>query len=389
MIYIFTLFVCVLCSIYYDVMNKRYKRKFVYKGLLIWFIAVSALQYMMGTDMVYYVEWYNELSLRNWSIKDLISDNKQYQPGWLALGYFCRVFTEDYLLLKILQATFVNISVFSFFKRETKYIFTAVCLYALMSYLVVNFNLMRQSIALGFSLYCFTYLRKKDYIRYYIFVFLAYLFHNSALVLIPLPLLTYVRFTKVYIYALIAFFMVAVFILPRLNLEGIMFSILQSGTLGGDISELGATYMSRDRLGVQSHFAIFSLQRLFIVIVVLSYVLKYKDPYYGALGVIYILFQILSGFLPVLWRFRLYLDFSYYVLLANCLIMFSKSNNRVKTTMVFAVMFFLIIYFPVRDYLSPVEKSKYRNIDQYYPYHSVFDKVHDQKKQNFFDSLTL
>lgn len=387
MIYIFTLFVCMFCLIYFDILNKKQKRTVAYKGLLIWFIAISALQYNMGTDMGYYMEWYKNLNTNNWSFNNLINDNKQHQPGWVALGYLCRFITDDFLLLKLVQATFVNIAIFSFFKRETRYIFVSILLYGLMSYLVVNFNLMRQSIALGFALYGFTYLRLKQYKKYYWFVLLAFLFHNSAIILVLLPLFS-LKYTKRNTTILISIFILIICSLYYLNIENILLNILYSGYLGVDISGAGLAYMSRERLGVQSSFSVFSIQRIIMIVSIVYYMRKYNDTYFGAFGLIYIFLQILTGFLPILWRFRLYFDFAYYIILSQLIVEYPKTKKSISP-IVLGIILVLVFFFPLREYLAHVENSQYRNIDQYYPYHSIFDKEHDVKKQQFFDNLTL
>lgn len=115
---------------------------------------------------------------------------------------------------------------------------------------------------------------------------------------------------------------------------------------------------------------------------------KYNNTYYGAFGLIYIFFQILTGFLPILWRFRLYFDFSYYIILSQIIVEYPKSKKKISS-IVLGIILILVFFFPLREYMTHVENSQYRNIDQYYPYHSIFDKEHDVKKQHFFDSLTL
>lgn len=394
MLYIFTLIVCIYCAIHFDVLNKKNKRKSAYNGLLIWFIAISAFQFKVGTDMVYYMYEYENLNLNGFTINNLISNNGSRQPGWMTLCYFCRFITKDFLLLKLIQAIFVNIAIFSFFKRETKYVFVAIFLYALISYLVINFNLMRQSIALGFALYGFSYLRKKKYIKYYIFVLLAFLFHNSALILIPLPLINLFNsssnrsYSKKITYILISAFIVILCALSFLNLEDILYHLLFSGFLGDHNSSAGLAYMSRDRLGIQSSFSIISIQRIIMIVAVLYYMKKYNNHYYGILGLIYILFQILTGLLPILWRFRVYFDFPYYIILSQLIVDLPRIRNKISSVALIAIMT-VVIYFPLRDYLTPFENSKYRYIDQYYPYHTIFDKEFDETKQHYFDTMTL
>lgn len=394
MIYIFSLLVCFVCLIYYDILNKKGNRKIAYYGLLVWFIAISGLQYKMGTDIVYYMDWYKTLDPRYFSFNDLISNNMHYQPGWMAVGYLCRAISDDFVLLKMVQAIFTNIAVFSFFKRESRYVFICIFLYAYMSYLVVNLNVVRQAFAIGFALYGFTALRLRQYKKYYLFALLAYLFHNSAILLIPIPLINLInrsgksKFTRKRMVILLCAFVAFLGILSLSNVESYLSGLMDSGLFGDKISTIGTAYLGADRLGVQSTFGIFSIQRLIMIVAVVYYMKKYNNLFYGSLGLIYILLHIMTEMLPILWRFRLYFDFPYYIVLAQLIVGFAKSRQRFSKLWL-SVMIFLVLFFPFRDYMAPVDKSKYRNIDQYYPYHSIFDMEHDEQKDNFFRQLSL
>ena len=52
-----------------------------------------------------------------------------------------------------------------------------------------SFNIIRQSLAIAILLYAFRFLMKEKYKKYYLFVFLAFLFHSSSIICIFLPLL--------------------------------------------------------------------------------------------------------------------------------------------------------------------------------------------------------
>ena len=343
--------------------------------------------YYVGIDIFEYVRVYKNFNTSTFHVSDFdyyMDDQKQ--PGWIMLTYLCRLITDDFILIKIIQAVFINVALFSFFKRETKYIFICVLIYALLSYLVLNFNVYRHSIALGFALYGYSHLRRKEFVKYYIFVLLAWLFHNSAIILAIFPLFHFIKYNKWTLIIIAGLFVGVLIYFNSENLTNIMITIIEKGYVGEDLSTLGSTYMSSERQGANDSFAVFSFRRLLILIVVVYYILRKKDLFVGSFGISYIIFCILTGFMQALWRFRLYVDPFYYVLLATVIVEFPKNHFKQKV-IAYSIALLLLLYLPIRDYLAPMPGSKWRGIDQYYPYHSIFNPVIDREQKQYFENL--
>lgn len=387
MIYIFSVLFCVVLAVIYDIRDAQQNKQLWYNLLLLWFILISGLQYCVGTDIFEYIRFYQDFNASTFRLRDLdYYMSNQKQPGWIILTYLCKLITNDFIIVKLIQAIFINVALFSFFKRETKYIFLCVLVYALISYFALNFNVYRHSFALGFALYGFSYLRQKRYINYYLFVALAWLFHNSAIILIIFPLFNFLKYNR---WTLIVLGILFIMILPSLNsdkLQEMLFSIIDNGFLGENLTTLGDTYMKSERQGVQDSFSVFTLRRLLVLMVVCYYVKNKKDLFMGSFGVLYLLFVVLSGFMQALWRFRLYIDPFYYILLATVIAEFPRKRFKQKV-IVYMMAFWLLLYLPIREYLVPYVGTKWRPIDQYYPYHSIFDPEINYEQKAFFENL--
>ena len=387
MIYLLSILLCVTLAITYDIVGYQKNKQFWYRVLLLWFILVSGLQYCVGTDIFDYLNFYKSFNMSSFKLSDLgyYMDN-QKQPGWIILIYLSKLITDDFILIKIIQATFINVALFSFFRREAKHIFLCVLIYALLSYLVLNFNVYRHSIALGFALYGFSYLKRKEFVKYYIFFFFAWLFHNSAIILVVFPLFHLFKFNKWTLIVYFSLFIGIICFFNSDNLTNLIISIIDKGFLGEDLSTLGSTYMSSERQGAHDSFSLFTLRRLLVLFVIIYYVYHKKDLFMGSFGVVYLLFCILASFMQALWRFRLYFDPFYYIILSTVIVELPRVKFKQKT-IVYILALWLLIYFPIRDYLTPFPGSKWRGIDQYYPYHSIFDPVIDREQKNYFDDL--
>lgn len=387
MIYSLSILFCVVLAVIFDVKGCQKNKQFWYSVLLLWFILLSGLQYCVGTDIFEYISFYKNFKTSDFKLSDFgYYMDYQKQPGWIALNYVCRLITDDFILVKIIQAVFINVALFSFFKRETKYIFICVLIYALLSYLVLNFNAYRHSFALGFALYGYSHLRRKEFVKYYIFVLMAWLFHNSAIILAIFPLFHFIKYNKWTLIIIAGLFGGILIFFNSENLTNVMIAIIEKGYVGEDLSTLGSTYMSSERQGANYSFAVFSFRRLLILIVVVYYILRKKDLFVGSFGILYIIFCILTGFMQALWRFRLYVDPFYYVLLATVIAEFPKNHFKQKV-IAYSIALLLLLYLPIRDYLAPMPGSKWRGIDQYYPYHSIFNPVIDREQKQYFENL--
>lgn len=387
MIYSLSILFCVVLAVIYDIKGCQKNKQIWYRILLLWFILLSGLQYCVGTDIFEYIQFYKNFNTSLFKLSDFgYYMNHQKQPGWIILVYLCRLITDDFILLKIIQAVFINVAFFSFFKREAKNVFLCVLIYALLSYLVLNFNAYRHSIALGFALYGFSYLRQKKFLKYYVFVLLAWLFHNSALILVVFPLFHFVKYNRWTLIILIVSFLGILSYFNSDNLTNLMFTIIEKGYIGEDLGSLGSTYMSSERQGAHDSFAVFSIRRLLILIVLVYYIYRKKDMFIGSFGLFYLIFCILAGFMQALWRFRLYVDPFYYILLATVIAELPKHHFKQKV-IAYSIALLLLLYLPIRDYLVPIAGTKWRGIDQYYPYHSIFDPAINKEQKKFFENL--
>ncbi|MCI6213148.1 EpsG family protein [Bacteroides heparinolyticus] len=379
MIYILSLLLCLFLAWNYDIIGRKRNKLRWYRILLCWFILVSAFQYMVGSDMELYVEKYEsfptELSVN--TIKTLM-DNRQ-QPGWVLISWICRIITGNFFLMQLIHAVVLNVAVFTFFRRESKYIFLCVLFYAISAYLVLNFNAIRQSYSIAFGLYAFSALRREQWKKYFLFVFAAFMFHNTAILLLVFPLFRFLRFsgkTLLYFIAVVVLFIVILF---RIDFETLMISVIETGVLGDSLSDVATSYIADEDLGVEGRYAQLSFHLILVILVVFYYIIKKKNLLYGGAAVSYMIMVILTGLMPILWRFRLFFDFEYFVILAQVVIESPPNRYKKYKKWIYLAAILVFFYFPFRDYMRPYVGSKFRYIDQYYPYHSIFYPVKEQR----------
>ena len=392
MIYIISIIACVYCSVHYDIMKRgnTHSRLRAYKLLLGWFIAVSGFQYMVGSDTPAYAEDFQALKPSDMSWDNIVDYGARYQPGWMIYSFICRFISDNFLILKFPIAIFLNVSVFSFFRKNSKYVFTSILLYALLDYLVLNFNVLRHSIALGFALYAISAMKENRWRSFLALTFGAYMFHNSALLLLLFPLVKCFKPNKYTISVVFLLFFTIVYLLGKIDLESLMGDILLSGYMDDGVAQVGQSYLSSDRLGAQDGFAIFSITRLFILAAVAYYIIRFKETFWGLFGFAYILFLIVSGFMPILWRYRLYVDMPFIIMLSQVIVEIVKHRSFERQRAIIIVLMYSITFFVfTKDLFSKAKGEKYSAIDQYYPYHSIFDPQINKDQMDYFQSLSM
>ncbi|MDR0507769.1 MAG: EpsG family protein, partial [Dysgonamonadaceae bacterium] len=167
-------------------------------GKSVWFtitcivlICLSGLRYRVGGDTVGYMSMYDEfptLFTVEWHIF-----STQYQPLWNLYVLTCKTISSDFAFLQFTHAIILNVSLFVFIRKRIRNVFTFIFFYFILFYTLLNFEVLRESLAVAVSLMGFKYWEKKKWLPYYVFALIAYGFHVSAVILFILPFFRYIQ----------------------------------------------------------------------------------------------------------------------------------------------------------------------------------------------------
>ena len=168
------------------------------------------------SDTMAYVTSFSDYtnSLWNWTSKDSPYGYSEY--GFYFLGVIFKTFSNSVTgyLLFIAGLTFVFL--YKDFKRYCYYPILGVCAYVSRFYLARNFIQIRAGLSYAVVLWAVQYITKRDWKRYFFWVFIAVLFHSSSLLAVPLYFLCLVKIKKWHIVVgiIIAFILGGVFTEP-------------------------------------------------------------------------------------------------------------------------------------------------------------------------------
>ena len=189
MIYLFIVIVLLLCISTYDVYgNMRYKYTSFYLIVFL-FIFLNIFSCRIGGDMSVYTYRWNNVYRSIFAINylDEIDLRSQERPGWILLTSFLKGICDNFIILKIFLSFWVNLIVAHFIKSNTKFIFSALLIYFIVSYFNYNFEILRESIAISFFLLSFPFYVNRKWIKYFICFLFAFMFHESSLVMLIMP----------------------------------------------------------------------------------------------------------------------------------------------------------------------------------------------------------
>lgn len=184
---------------------------------------VIGLRYQVGTDWGNYVRGYFDPSA-SMSLLDVAVSS---DPAFVLLNWLATHIGVGIWFVNLFTGTVFATGLIRFVRRlpEPLLAFTAAIPYV---GIVVAMNYTRQAVAIGFILWALPYLYDRRLARYLVFVFIAALFHKSAVIFLPLVALASNR-NKLGL-ALVALFsgVVGYFVLLSEYVNGLMNQYVQS-----------------------------------------------------------------------------------------------------------------------------------------------------------------
>ncbi len=386
MVYIVTILVLLYFIGVFDIGNKGGRRKWrAYKIMLIWFVFLSGFQYCIGADMIEYMREYAQgVDVRMEQTEVFGFYKRQY--GWLFLESMLKSVTNDFFFLKLIQATFINVVLFRFFKKHAEYPFIAILLYFIIQYFDLNFNILRQSFAIGFFLLGYDYIcekHNKGLLKYLFFAFMAFLFHNSAVLLILVPIIVIISRRNVALKSDFLFLLVFLVMTVFLSFTSFSDTLLQLSFLleGADntvgVSNSIDSFLSNDRMSKGNETMRIFIYLMYTTVAAFIFLINKDKKYFivrSDLSVYKLCYalEIVGLFLPIIGRFNAYFV-PFYIVALTTVIRGLRENNSNKALVTYMVIIIVSIL-PIREKFSVNHETGVSHIYDYYPYHTIITK---------------
>ena len=127
------------------------------------------------------------------TLPELLSSGKLHilgNPAFRVYEALIRSFTDNYTIFFLFPAFFVQYSYLRFIRRHSPGFLMGVAIYIFLGTFSFSIAAMKQTTAMAILLFAVDALIEKKHLRFYLLVFLAFLFHTYAISFLVLPLFT-------------------------------------------------------------------------------------------------------------------------------------------------------------------------------------------------------
>ena len=146
---------------------------------------VCGLRYNVGTDYFLYTKMYNYLE--SFPRVEIFFQRLITFMNSIGLN------STHFFLVTSLMITIIS---YAAIKKNSKYPAESLFLYVTLGFYAFQFNVIRQSLAIGIILYATKYMYDKNFLKYFILVLCASLCHTTALIMIPVYFLANINWNK-------------------------------------------------------------------------------------------------------------------------------------------------------------------------------------------------
>lgn len=257
----------------------------------------------------------------------------------------------------------------------------------------MNFNALRQMVAVSVFLLSYDYLLNRNFIKYYLMVILAYMFHSSALICLFFPLLHLFNLSKKTV--LLSSIVIVVFSILILvsDIRNIINTVvlLSANFVSADIQELTEMYLT-DVSGHSLNFngiLMIAMNLITVgVIVLFSYNKDNRDSMIYKMSLLYCLFYALNFSIGIIFsRLIYYVELFYICILPLGVMNISRIFVRShKAPIVAIIILVFLANGPINNLYRVNPKYDYPLLVQYYPYYSVLNPRIDPIRNTLFGS---
>jgi len=373
MIYIIIIIILLLFTIQYDVNNKKVSNTLIFLWWLI-FVLLAGLRFRVGGDTNAYMLYYNQtLKIADLNYHEFIKDS--YQPFWVILCSLSKTVSSDFTFFQFVHAIITNSIIFYFIRKNSNYFFTGILFYFIFYYLYFNTEILRETLAICVFILSLRYYLLKKWTIYYIFCFIAFLFHISAIVLFFLPLFSSI-WTKRSYFIFFVVILVLLILLSKFNIYEKIFDLIPNEDIRSKAKIQTVAPGAKANIFGVIYTSVVNIIIPFTLIYVSEQFVGYKSEFRSLLYA-YILISLIAIFLSPTYRFLNYLNPIYYLFLANMLHELFR-YPRVRRFRYTIVLFIFLLPFSVHLmtlFRNTSDNGPVRRFySRWYPYHSVFTK---------------
>lgn len=221
--------------------QKRYFQIIACFILLFVFFGMRGLSVLNDTAH-YYAHLYNHLRYQSYFDESIFTPDPhdRFEYGYLVWIHFITkyIWCDPYAII-LISAFIVTVANLMLVKKHTDRI--ALTIFLMLSTLITEYGLLRQSYAICISYLAINYLLKRKFVIYYILIAIAYVFHHSVIIMALFPVFTFIELRKDnVIKAFIATIIISICIYPIISILGFGNSFYYEGNQDREAAPIAA-----------------------------------------------------------------------------------------------------------------------------------------------------
>lgn len=338
---------------------KYYKNDKLFRVLFILMWLYSGLRYRVGTDTFWYMELFNYFpSIDQFDIKTIF--DYKIEPLWIIYNSVLKLFCNDFVIVQLISSLIFNLAVFKFVKQRTTYVFLSLSLYFALDYLLMNFEFMRQTTALGlYYLFVHDYFDKRKYLFWTVGLILCMLMHSTVVFCAFLPFVNRLHLSiKQIIFILIVCLCIV--------LSNQVFNIL-SYFVPKNLSAAEKIISYRDNL--QTVYTLNFFISKFYMFFLVSFCLLYnKHSKYSGIMVLYSIVLALTAANDIFDRLHYCLCVFYYLVFADVIKMILNRRPKILFISLICILALPNIVYFMHDY-----GNNHYVYNKFFPYYSYIN----------------
>lgn len=204
-IYILQLLLIIFCGFFIKPSKSiRRKKFFLFFVFIILGSAACLRNYTVGYDTKQYVTAFNKASSLSLSSFSYL----RYEYGFTFLLWLLNKMSSNWQILLIITSLFINFSVVKFVKKNSDNPLFSILMFTLMNFYFFYTSAMRQAIAIAILLLGYENLKNNKNLKFTIYILIAMLFHQSALLAFLFIFVKKIKYNKLFVFFLLLFYIV-------------------------------------------------------------------------------------------------------------------------------------------------------------------------------------
>lgn len=349
----------------------NYRNNSLFKLLFVLLWLYAGLRYRVGTDTFMYMELFNFFpSIDKLNIYSL--SEYKIEPLWIIYNSLLKFFCDDFIIVQLTSSLIFNLAVFKFIRNNSTYVFTSLSIYFVIDYLLMNFEFMRQTTALGvYYLLVHKYLEDKKYKLWVVGTILCGFIHNTIFFCFLFPFMKKISISTKRLFVIVGCCLFVV-------LSNQLFSFL-SYIVPEDMSAVEKIIAYRDNISTVFNLNYF-IVKFYMFFIVLFCLLFDRHNKFAGIMVLYLIVLALTATHDIFDRLHYCLCLYYFVFFTDVIVkLLEKRTKALSVVLICIISVPNIIYFSHR-YSGNV--YVYQKVFPYYSYLNPKKSPTREKMQN-------